>query len=205
MIATIQSKWMETWTWFIALLHTWNTLDWTIVAVCIMCIIIGAIRGLRAQALSLFGYVVAFIIAAKSYTYFVPWVRKRLFKSERSIDSTDMTSLTPTDLNQTWDQLIHAVISFCMLFLFVMAGLWLLKYALKRWSSVKPIRTFDRIMGAFLGIVQFVCFWCIAYILLRAWPSGALQEWVRHSVWMDKTGEWVPSLIAQAMQWAQWI
>ncbi|WP_195572013.1 CvpA family protein [Paenibacillus sp. 1001270B_150601_E10] len=179
----------------------WNALDWLILFLCLCCIMIGAWKGLRSQALSLFGLIFAFIVAAKSYEYLIPWVKKRLFTNESS-------GAVITDLrieHSAWNELIHAIVAFSLIFGFVWSGLWLIRFALRKLSSVKPIRAFDRLCGGILGAVHFIWIWGLIYVLMMAWPSEALQHWTSASIWMRLTGEWAPVLLAEAVQWAQWL
>lgn len=179
----------------------WNGLDWLIVLLFGCCIAIGAWKGLRSQALSLFGLCFSFIVAAKSYEYLIPWVRKRLFTNQAGGSvMTDLETITTS-----WDKLIHAIVAFIIIFGFIWSGLWLLRFALRKLSSIKPIRTFDRLCGALLGAVHFVWIWGIIYVLIMAWPSAALQQWTAASWCMKQTGEWAPFLLAEAIQWAKWL
>lgn len=180
----------------------WNIIDWCFLVCLLICIIWGAIRGLRSQLLSLFGYAVAFVVAARNYEYLVPWVRKRVLTNE---------SAGPAGWNmvEQWQSdtpyALHAVLAFCILFLFILVGLWLLKHLLNKLSGVRPVRTADRVVGAVLGIGQFICLWSIAYILLMSWPTGEVHALAAQSYWMTKTGSWLPVWFAEALQWIQWL
>ncbi|MGZ9583455.1 CvpA family protein [Paenibacillus marinisediminis] len=190
------------WNSVLNLFAAWNELDWLILIGLILCIIWGAYRGLRSLVLSLFGYAAAFIIAAKNYEYLIPWVRKRIFTNEVSTSST----ISALEQGEAASQhVLHAVIAFSILFAFILLGLWLIRHLLTKMTSMRPIRRFDRYTGALLGIGQFICLWCIIYILLMAWPSGNVRSLAADSYWFAKTGEWLPIWFAEAVQWAQWL
>lgn len=182
-------------------LTAWNMLDWLIVAALFMCIIWGAYRGLRSQLLSILGFLISFIVASRNYEYLIPWVRKRLFTDQPSASTATIRLL---EEGQPAQQAVHAVIAFSLLFIFVLVGLWLLKHLISRLSKVRPLRTIDRLVGALLGIIQFLFVWCIVYILFLAWPSGIMRDLADQSYWMHQSAEWLPIGFATAVQWIQW-
>lgn len=183
----------------------WNGLDYIIAIAAVICIAWGAKRGLKAQALSLFGYIVAFVVASRFYDYFIPWVRKRLFATGKQAASPHPSADGAGSMTSELMDTVHAVIAFALLFFFVLAGLWLVRFALSKFTASGPIRTVDRLTGAVLGLIQFVFLWCILYVLLRAWPAGFIRTWVEESVWVDKTGQWIPDVMVEAVKWAQWL
>lgn len=194
------------WNGIAAGIMAWNALDYIVAVAAMICIAWGAKRGLKAQALSLFGYIVAFIVASRFYDYFIPWVKKRLFTTSNQAASPE----PPADgsgsiLSSALMDTVHAVIAFALLFFFVLAGLWLIRFAWSKFTASRPIRTVDRLTGAVLGLIQFVFLWCILYVLLRAWPAGYIRTWVEASVWVDKTGQWIPDVMVEAVKWAQWL
>ena len=180
----------------------WNIIDWCFLICLLICLVWGAIRGLRSQLLSLFGYVVAFVVAARNYEYLIPWVRKRVMtNNQEGATGWNMVDQGTVD---TPDGL-HAVLAFCILFLFILLGLWLLKQLLNKLSGVRPIRSIDRVIGAVLGIGQFMCIWSIAYILMMSWPTGKIHTLASQSYWIAKTDSWLPVWFAEALQWIQWL
>ncbi|MDG0874432.1 CvpA family protein [Paenibacillus thiaminolyticus] len=181
----------------------WNGLDYVVAAAGVASVAWGAWRGMKSQLLSLIGCIASFIVASRYYEDFVPWVRRRLF----SPDSGDGggTGGTISSLSPTLMDTVHSVVAFILLFTFAMAGLWLIRFAIQKLTAAKPVRAVDRLVGALLGLVQFAFLWCIMYVLLRAWPAGAVRDWAAASVWMEWTGAWIPDAMAQAITWAQWL
>ncbi|SYX85558.1 CvpA family protein [Paenibacillus alvei] len=196
----INNVWME----IAAVFASWNGLDYAIVGAAIACIVLGAVRGFKSIALSLFGYIVAFIVAARFYADFIPWVRKRVFTTVSSGSGAEASG-GGTPLATTFMDTVHAVVAFLLLFTFILAGLWLIRFALKKFTDVPPVRTVDRLTGAVLGLVQFVFLWCMIYVLLRAWPAGVFRDWVDASIWVNRTGKWMPDVMVEAVKWAQWL
>ncbi|NOJ70304.1 CvpA family protein [Paenibacillus alvei] len=193
----------KVWREVAAVFASWNVLDYIIVGAAVACMVLGAVRGFKSIALSLFGYMAAFIVAARFYVDFVPWVRKRVFTSTSS--GTGANTGGDASLTASLMDTVHAVVAFLLLFTFVLVGLWLIRFALKKFTDVKPVRTVDRVTGAVLGLVQFIFLWCMIYILLRAWPAGAFRSWVDSSLWVDRTGKWMPDVMIEAVKWAQWL
>lgn len=191
-----------------AVFGSWNVLDYIIGAVAIVCVLLGAIRGFKFVALSLFGYLVSFVVAARFHADLVPWVRKRLFATNGRGDGTGsnvMDGGTALGASASLMDTVHDIVAFLLLFAFVLAGLWLIRLVLKKFTDVRPIRTVDRITGAVLGLVQFIFLWCMIYVFLRAWPPGVFRGWVKSSVWVDRTGKWIPDVMVEAVKWAQWL
>lgn len=180
----------------------WNIIDWCFLIGIVFCLVWGAIRGLHSQLLSLFGYVVAFVVAARNYEYLIPWVRKRVL-SNNQVGATGWNRADQVTMDTSNG--LHAVVAFCILFLFVLLGLWLLKLLLNKLSGVRPIRSADRVIGAVLGIGQFMFIWSIAYIVLRAWPTGEIHTLATQSYWMTKTDSWLPVWFAEILEWIQWL
>lgn len=191
-----------------AVFGSWNVLDYFIGAVAIGCVLLGAMRGFKPVARSLFGYLVAFFVAARFHADLVPWVRKRLFSTNgkgSEVGSNVMSGGTTLGAGASLMDTVHAIVAFLLLFTFVLAGLRLIRLALKKCTDVKSIRTVDRVTGAALGFVQFVFLWGMSYVLLRAWPPGVFRGWIESSVWVDRTGEWIPDIMIEVVKWAQWL
>ncbi|UHA72319.1 CvpA family protein [Paenibacillus sp. 481] len=198
---------------------SWNPLDYAIVICAVLFTIIGAVRGLRSQLLSLFGILLAFFIASRFYEFFAPWVKKRLFGVEGDpspIQSLGTQAAPSAAQKGDWasvysgawssiSETVYSVTAFSILFGFVMAGFWLLNLLFKRFSKNRPLQSIDRWSGAIIGYLQFLIIWCLLYVVLKAWPTGKLHQWVETSFWMNKTGAWIPEVIVEAIKWAQWL
>lgn len=180
----------------------WNGLDYVLAAAAAASVAWGAWRGMKSQLLSLIGCIVSFIVASRYYEDFVPWVRRRVFTPDSG--SGTGTGGTASSLSPALLDTVHAVIAFILLFTFAMAGLWLIRFAIQKLTAVKPVRA---VIGwsRLVGLVQFAFLWCILYVMLRAWPAGAIRDWAAASVWMEWTGAWIPDAMAQAVTWAQWL
>ncbi|BFH70221.1 hypothetical protein J27TS7_20530 [Paenibacillus dendritiformis] len=181
----------------------WNGLDYALAAAAAASVAWGAWRGMKSQLLSLIGCIVSFIVASRYYEDFVPWVRRRLFSPDGG--SGDGTGGMTSSLSPALMDTVHAVVAFILLFAFAMAGLWLIRFAVQKLTAAQPVRAVDRLIGALLGLVQFAFLWCILYVMLRAWPAGALRDWAAASAWMEWTGAWMPDAMAQAVTWARWL
>src|ERR1700692_2590724 len=105
--------------------------DWLIVAVVLLNVVLAAIHGFFAEALSMAGLIVGYIIAAWQYQKLAGWLMSFL-KSEL--------------LAQIFGFLI---IFFAVLTIFSLAG-----RVARKWMKVAGLSGFDRFLGALLGLVQ---------------------------------------------------
>lgn len=181
----------------------WNGLDYVLAAAAAASVAWGASRGIKSQLLSLIGCIASFIVASRYYEDFVPWVRRRLFSPDAG--SGAGIGGTTSSLSPALMEKVHAIVAFILLLTFAMAGLWLIRLVIQKLTAAKPLRAVERLIGALLGLLQFAFVWCILYVMLRAWPTGAIRDWAGASVWMEWTGAWMPDAMAQAVTWAQWL
>lgn len=186
---------------------TWNSLDILLSITIVMFGLIGAVRGFKAKALSMLGWLIAFIVASRTYEYLIPWVRKQLFgvRTSAYIDEGAVGIDGLQSAQNYGEQMLHAGLSFGIMFGFTWIGLLLLKYVIARMSHVRSIRVLDRLGGAFIGVMQFFIVWGIGYVLLKSWPQTTIRQVLEQSQWAIKTSEWLPSVIAESIRWAQWL
>ncbi|WP_028593038.1 CvpA family protein [Paenibacillus assamensis] len=185
---------------------SWNSLDILLTIIVVAFGLIGAVRGFKAKALSFLGWLIAFIVASRTYEYLIPWVRKQLFGVRTSAIDERAVGIDGLQFTQQYgEQMLHAGLSFGIMFGFTWIGLLLLKYCVARMSHVRSVRVLDRLGGAFIGVMQFFIVWGIGYVLLKSWPQPSVRQAIEHSQWAIKTSEWLPTVIAESIRWAQWL
>jgi len=105
--------------------------DWLIVAVVLLNVVLAAIHGFFAEALSMAGLTVGYILAAWQYQRLAAW----------------LTLFLKSDLLA--EIFGFLIIFFAVLILFSVAG-----RVARKWMKVAGLSGFDRTLGALLGLVK---------------------------------------------------
>jgi membrane protein required for colicin V production len=105
--------------------------DWLIVAVVLLNVVLAAIHGFFAEALSMAGLTVGYILAAWQYQKLAEWLMSFL-KSE----------------------LLAQIFGFLIIFFAVLTVFSLAGRVARKWMKVAGLSGFDRLLGALLGLVK---------------------------------------------------
>ena len=108
-----------------------TAVDWAIIAVVLLNVILAAMHGFFAEAFSMAGLVVGYIVAAWRYKRFAAWLMTFL-KSQLAAEI-----------------LAFLLIFFALLFLFSLIG-----RIIRKLMKAAGLSGFDRFLGALLGVVK---------------------------------------------------
>lgn len=134
------------------LLLTWA--DLLLGGLLLVSLIVGAVRGLVFEALSLAGWVIAYFAA--------PFVAP-----------TVATWLPPASVQGAWQELAALILSFVLVLVLVSIAARLLRVLL----HATPLKGIDRLLGAFFGLVRGVLLCLLAAVLLGFTPLRKHPAW----------------------------
>jgi|YNPNPStandDraft_1061719.scaffolds.fasta_scaffold57337_3 membrane protein required for colicin V production len=125
-----------------------NWVDWVVLIILIIATILGFIKGLARQIVSLAALIVGFILAARYYVALAP-------------------SLRPAFANDTWSRLVAFLLIFiAFLFLGWIVG-WIASKLMKG-----PLRVVDIIFGGLFGFVKGALISAVFILALLLFPVG---------------------------------
>ncbi|MEW6007787.1 MAG: CvpA family protein [bacterium] len=136
-----------------------NSLDIAIIAIFLISIFIGLLRGITREIFSLLSIFCGIIIASRSYQKFSPLIFKYINNEP-----------------------LANIISFVVVFLITSLFVSLIGIILEKMWKILHLTLFDRIFGAIFGIIRGFVLIGLMVILVEKFPIGATQRLVASSM-----------------------
>jgi membrane protein required for colicin V production len=131
-----------------------TAVDWVIVAVVLLNVILAAMHGFFAEAFSMAGLVVGYVVAAWRYKRFAAWL---------------MTFLK--------SQLLAEIIAFLIIFFAILLLFSIIGRSIRRLMKAAGLSGFDRFLGALLGILKGCLVVAVVLMCMTALtPTSQLLE-----------------------------
>ncbi len=133
-----------------------TAVDWVIVAVVILNVILAAMHGFFAEAFSVAGLIVGYVLAAWRYKRFAAWL------------TTFLKS-----------QLVAEVLAFLFIFLAILFLFSLLGRMMRKLMKAAGLSGFDRFMGALLGVLKGALL--VSVIMMGMTAFTPTSQWLTSS------------------------
>lgn len=130
-------------------------LDWILAAILLVSLVLGVMRGLVHEVLSVLAWIAAFVLAQ----WFAPQVSKWL----------PMTQSSPA---------LRYAAGFVVVFIGVLFAAALLKWLLKKMMEVVGLRPIDRVLGAGFGLLRGVIIVLALTVVALMTPLKDTSAWV---------------------------
>jgi len=128
--------------------------DWAIVAIIVLNVVLAATHGFFAEALSMAGLVVGYIVAAWQYQRLADWFLKFL-KSE----------------------LVAAIFGFLIIFFAILIAFSIAGRIMRRLMKEVGLSSFDRFLGGLLGVLKGALLVAVVLMGMTAFtPTSSLLE-----------------------------
>jgi membrane protein required for colicin V production len=133
-----------------------TAVDWAIIAVVLLNIIVAAMHGFFAEAFSMAGLVVGYVVAAWRYRRFAAWL---------------MTFLK--------SQLVAEVLAFLLIFFAILFLFGLIGRMIHKLMKAAGLSGFDRFLGALLGVLKGGLLVAVVLMCLTAFTPTS--KWLENS------------------------
>jgi membrane protein required for colicin V production len=133
-----------------------TAVDWAILAVVLLNVIVAAMHGFFAEAFSMAGLVVGYVVAAWRYKRFAAWL---------------MTFLK--------SQLVAEVLAFLLMFFAILFLFSLTGRIIRKLMKAAGLSGFDRFLGALLGILKGGLL--VAVVLMCLTAFAPTSQWLGNS------------------------
>jgi len=131
--------------------------DWVFLALLLLSMVIGVVRGLLYELMSLFGWVVAYVAAQAFGAAAAPAVPLGAPGSA-----------------------LNLAAAFALVFVAVLLGWWLLAWLLSKLIKASPLSVMDRVLGALFGLVRGALIALAVATVVNLTPFAEAPAW-RHS------------------------
>jgi uncharacterized membrane protein required for colicin V production len=158
-----------------------NLLDIIILAVLILSIVLGYMRGFVKKLVSIAGWFAAYLVAYLFFDNLAP-----LLQSAFPISSNEkLAEYSGIVAGLKLDTYIYNSISFALLFFGTRIVLTVAGYFLQGVASIPGISLINRWLGVLLGIVEAVVIIIIGVMVLEAMPSERIIQLLEQSLIVD--------------------
>lgn len=148
-------------------------LDWTMLAVIAVSVVVGLVRGLLFEVMSLLGWVVAYV-AAQAF-------------------SPQVAAVLPVGAPGS---AVNMAASFVLIFVACLIGWSFLSWIVKKLVQASPLSPVDRLLGAAFGLLRGVLVAVVAGTIV------SLTPWAKSEVWQASYGAaGVRSVLASVKPW----
>ncbi|UJF34461.1 CvpA family protein [Paenibacillus hexagrammi] len=155
-----------------------NYIDVAVIAIAVLGLLIGFLRGFIAQIISISGFVLAYIVAFCFYKNVSPVLRSAL--PVPAYESYQQYEFIVKGLNL--DTYVFNAVSFALLFFGTKLGISLIGKTLHIIAKMPGLNAINRWTGALLGLVEALLIVVIAVNVLTITPSDMLQRELAGSV-----------------------
>ncbi len=129
-------------------------IDWLFLAVVLLSVVVGLMRGLVYEVMSLLGWVVAYVAA-----------------------QTFAGAVAPAIPIGAPGSGLNVAAAFVIVFVVVLIGWGLLSWLIKRLLQASPLSPFDRALGAVFGLLRGVLVALVAATAINMTPLAASPSW----------------------------
>lgn len=133
-----------------------TAVDWVIVAVVILNVILAATHGFFAEAFSMAGLIVGYVVAAWRYKRFAAWL------------TTFLKS-----------QLVAEILAFLLIFLAILFLFSVIGRMMRKLMKAAGLSGFDRFLGALLGVLKGALL--VAVVLMGMTAFTPTSQWLANS------------------------
>jgi uncharacterized membrane protein required for colicin V production len=158
-----------------------NVLDIAIIAVLILSIIVGYMRGFVKKLVSIASWFAAYLVAFSLFDHVAP-----LLQSAFPLSSNEkLAEYSGIVTGLKLDTYIYNSIAFALLFFGTRIALTIVGYFLQGVASIPGLSLINRWLGVLLGIIEAVVIIIIGIMVLEAMPSERIIEWLEQSLIVD--------------------